>query len=102
MKGKNLMSDVKEKIKKVPHLRTDEEAEAFLSRDLSDLDFSKLTPLRPFLEKKQEQLNMRIEAKLLNGFKDLARARNIPYTVYVRELIKREVEEAAKVVSLIK
>ena len=32
--------------KKVPKFKTDEEAEAFLEQDLSDLDFSQFKPMR--------------------------------------------------------
>jgi len=33
-------------MKKVPTLKTDQEAEAFLDQDLSNLDFSHFKPLR--------------------------------------------------------
>lgn len=36
--------------KRVPKLTTDEEAEAFLDQDLSDLDFSQFKPMRLELE----------------------------------------------------
>jgi len=41
--------------RKVPRLTTDEEAEAFLAQDLSDLDFSQFKPVRFELEKKKER-----------------------------------------------
>ena len=41
--------------RKVPTLTTDEEAEAFLAQDLSDLDFSQFKPVRLELEKKKER-----------------------------------------------
>ena len=40
--------------RKVPRLTTDEEAEAFLAQDLSDLDFSQFKPARFELEKERE------------------------------------------------
>ena len=46
--------------KKVPRLKTDKEAEAFLAQDLSDLDFSQFKPARFEFEKKDEQINMRV------------------------------------------
>ena len=45
--------------KKVPPLKTDREAEAFLAQDLSNLDFSQFKPARFEFEKKDEQINMR-------------------------------------------
>jgi predicted DNA binding CopG/RHH family protein len=38
--------------RQAPKLTTDEEAEAFLEQDLSDLDFSQLKPVRFEFEKK--------------------------------------------------
>lgn len=46
--------------KKVPRLRTDEEAKAFLEQHLSDLDFSQFKPGRFEFEKKSERINMRV------------------------------------------
>jgi predicted DNA binding CopG/RHH family protein len=43
------------KKKKVPKLKTDKKAEAFLAQDLSDLDFSQLKPARFAFEKKADQ-----------------------------------------------
>ena len=39
-------------MKKVPHLKTDKQAEAFLAQDLSGLDFSKFQPVNFEFEKK--------------------------------------------------
>lgn len=39
--------------KRVPKLASDEEAEAFLAQDLSDLDFSQFKPMRLELETKK-------------------------------------------------
>jgi predicted DNA binding CopG/RHH family protein len=38
--------------KKVPRLKTDAQAEAFLARDLSELDFSQFKPVRFEFERK--------------------------------------------------
>ena len=51
--------------RKVPPLRSDEEAEAFLEQDLSDLDFSQFKPVRFEFEKKGARVNMRLPAPLL-------------------------------------
>jgi predicted DNA binding CopG/RHH family protein len=49
----------------VPKLKTDKQAEAFLARDLSDLDFSQFKAARFEFEKKDEQINMRVPKELL-------------------------------------
>ena len=71
--------------RRVPRLKTDEEAEAFLAQDLSDLDFSQFRPVRFEFEPKAAQLNMRLPRPLLDAVKARARARGIPYTRFVRE-----------------
>ena len=71
--------------KKVPPLKTDQEAEAFLAQDLSNLDFSQFKPARFEFEKKEEQINMRMPKPLLAAVKARAKARGIPYTRFIRE-----------------
>lgn len=77
--------------RKVPDLRTDEEAEAFLMQDLSDLDFKQFKPLRFEFEKKEAQVNMRVPQLLLDAVKDRAKARGIPYTRYIRMLMEQDI-----------
>jgi len=77
------------KKKKVPRLKTDRQAEAFLARDLSDLDFSQFKPARFEFEKKDDQINMRVPKPLLKAVKARAKARGIPYTRFIRETLER-------------
>ncbi|MFZ5929621.1 MAG: CopG family antitoxin [Pseudomonadota bacterium] len=79
--------------RKVPRLRTDEEAEAFLAQDLSDLDFSQFKPQRFEFEKKTAQINMRVPKPLLDAVKQRAKARGIPYTRLVREAMELALAE---------
>lgn len=74
--------------RRVPRLRTDGEAEAFLEQDLSDLDFSQFKPVRFEFEPKTAQLNMRLSQSLLDAVKANAKARGIPYTRFVREALE--------------
>jgi predicted DNA binding CopG/RHH family protein len=46
--------------RKVPRMTTDEEAEAFLEQDLSDLDFSQFKPVKFEFQAKAARLNMRL------------------------------------------
>jgi len=75
--------------KKVPRLKTDRQAEAFLAQDLSDLDFSQFKPARFEFEKKDEQINMRVPKPLLAALKARAKARGIPYTRLIRETLEK-------------
>jgi len=77
--------------KKVPRLKTDRQAEAFLARDLSDLDFSQLKPARFEFEKKDGQINMRVPKPLLAAVKARAKTRGIPYTRFIRETLERAI-----------
>jgi len=82
--------------RKVPKLRSDAAAEAFLDRDLSDLDFSQFRPTHFEFEKKTAQLNMRLPASLLDAVKRRAATRGIPYTRFVREAVERALAEPRK------
>ncbi len=75
--------------KRVPTLKTDRQAEAFLAQDLSNLDFSQFKAARFEFEKKDEQINMRMPKPLLAAVKARAKARGIPYTRLIRETLER-------------
>ena len=77
--------------KKVPQLKTDRQAEAFLARDLSKLDFSQFKAARFEFEKKDDQINMRVPKQLLEEVKARAKARGIPYTRFIRETLERAI-----------
>ncbi len=75
--------------KKIPRLKTNKQAEAFLAQDLSGLDFSQFKPVRFEFEKKDEQINMRVPKQLLKAVKARARVRGIPYTRLIREVLEQ-------------
>jgi predicted DNA binding CopG/RHH family protein len=75
--------------KKVPRLRSDKLAEAFLSQDLSQLDFSQFKPARFEFERKDGQINMRVPKPLLAALKARAKSRGIPYTRFIREALEQ-------------
>ena len=76
-------------MRKVPRLRTDEEAEAFLDQDLSDLDFSQFKAGRLEYERKDARLTMRLPQPMLDGVTRQAQAGGIPYQRLVREAIAK-------------
>jgi predicted DNA binding CopG/RHH family protein len=77
--------------RKVPRLTTDEEAEAFLEQDLSDLDFSQFKPVRFEFARKDARVNMRLPEPLLAAVKARAKARGIPYQRFIREALEQAV-----------
>ena len=76
-------------MRRVPRLRTDEEAEAFLDQDLSDLDFGQFRAGQLEYERKDARLTMRLPQPMLDAVKRQARARGIPYQRLVREAIEK-------------
>jgi predicted DNA binding CopG/RHH family protein len=81
-------------LRKVPQFKTDEEAEAFLEQDLSDLDFSQFKPTRFEFSPKAAQLNMRLPEALLDALKSKAKERGIPYTRYIRQLLEHDISQS--------
>jgi predicted DNA binding CopG/RHH family protein len=75
--------------KKVPHLKTNRQSEAFLAQDLSGLDFSQFKPARFEFDRKDEQINMRVPKQLLKAVKARAKMRGIPYTRLIRETLEQ-------------
>ena len=80
-------------MRKVPILRTDEEAEAFLEQDLSDLDFSQFKPVKFEFAAKDQRLNMRLPLSLLEAVKKKAKAEGLPYQRYIRAALEKAVTE---------
>ena len=77
--------------RKVPTMTTDEEAEAFLAQDLSDLDYSQFKPLSWETEPKSARINMRLPPSLMQALKARAAERGIPYQRLIREALERAV-----------
>ncbi len=75
----------------VPVMTTDDEAEAFLEQDLSDLDFSQFKTLVWETAPKTARVNMRLPEGLVTAVKARAAERGIPYQRLIREALEREV-----------
>lgn len=78
-------------MRRVPELKNDAEAEAFLDQDLSSLDFSQFKLMRFEIEPKTAALNIRLPASLLDALKAKAAAKGIPYTRYIRMLLGNDI-----------
>jgi predicted DNA binding CopG/RHH family protein len=79
-------------MKYVPKFTTDEDAEAFLEQDLSDLDFKQFKPMRFEIAKKDVALNMRLPSILMEAIKAKAQAQGIPYARYVRMVLEADLQ----------
>lgn len=81
---------------KIPAFKSDEEAAAFLDRDLTGLDFKQFQPVTFEFASKSAQLNMRLPQSLLDAVKQRAQVKGIPLTRYVRQLMEGDVNSARK------
>jgi len=77
--------------RKIPILTTDEEAEAFLMQDLSDLDFSQFKRRHFEFEKDDAEISIPLPQSLLDSVKAKAEVLGIPYTRYIRMLMEQDV-----------
>ena len=80
--------------KKLPVLRTDEEAERFVeTADLTEYDLSQFKPARFEFVAKTERVNMRLPKPLLDGVKARAEAEGMPYQRYIRRALEEAISK---------
>jgi predicted DNA binding CopG/RHH family protein len=78
--------------KKLPRLKSDAEAEAFVDKaDLTQFDLSEMRELRFELGPKTERVNMRLPKPLLDAVKARAARQKIPYQRYIRAVLEQAV-----------
>ena len=83
--------------KKLPILRSDEEAEDFVARaDLTEYDLSGGQPVRFEFQPKTERVNMRLPRPLLDAVKASAAAVGIPYQRFIRQALEVAVQHAKR------
>jgi predicted DNA binding CopG/RHH family protein len=75
----------------LPKMTSDDEAEAVLSQDLSDLDFTQFKPIDWDSQPKSARVNMRLPEAMIAAIKARAKARGVPYQRLIREALEREV-----------
>jgi predicted DNA binding CopG/RHH family protein len=79
-------------------MTTDDEAEASLEQDLSDLDFSQFKRVHFEFAKKTAQINVRLPEALLDAVKKKSSARGIPYTRFIREALEQAIGRPEKTI----
>lgn len=78
--------------KTIPRFASDEDAERFVAEaDLAGYDLSEFKRVTFEFESEDAQLNMRVPRALLEAVKERAKARGVPYTRFIRELMERAV-----------
>jgi predicted DNA binding CopG/RHH family protein len=84
----------KPRLKKLPVLRTDDEAERFVeTADLSQYDLSGMVPVRFEFKPKTERVNMRLSKDLLSSVKARAADEGVSYQRYIRLTLERAIAE---------
>ena len=78
---------------KLPKLRTDKEAEAFVAKsDLTDYDLSAMRMVRFEFQPKSERVNMRLPCPLLDAVKATAAKAGVPYQRFIRQALEIAVQ----------
>ncbi|MGH7075058.1 MAG: CopG family antitoxin [Stellaceae bacterium] len=88
---------MKEPLKQLPVLTTDEEAEEFVANsDLSEYDLSGMRLVRFEFAPKTERVNMRLPQALLAAVKEAAKTAGIPYQRFIRQALEAAVAAPAR------
>ena len=78
--------------KKLPILKTDQEAEKFVdTADLSEYDLSGFKKVHFEFKPKDTAISLKLSTELLAAVKRKAENENIPYTRIIRRALEREV-----------
>jgi predicted DNA binding CopG/RHH family protein len=79
--------------KKLPRLRSDEEAENFVEKsDLTQYDLSAMRPIRFEFQPKSERVNMRVPRQLLDAVRASAAKAGVPYQRFIRQALEDAVQ----------
>ena len=81
--------NVKQKGKAFPRLKSDKEADDFVSgADLTEYDFSEFKQMKFEFDAKSARINMRVPESLLDQIKQAANKKQMPYTRFIRQLLE--------------
>jgi predicted DNA binding CopG/RHH family protein len=80
--------------KKLPTLKSDAEAEAFVAHaDLSQYDLTGMVPVRFELKRKDKSVNLRLPAQLLEAVQARAKRAGMPYQRFIRMALERALHD---------
>lgn len=79
-------------MKKLPKIKSDEQAEALLEQDLSEyLHSDNFKPITFEFLPKDEKVNLRLATPLLENIRKKAETEGIPYQKYMRLVLERDI-----------
>ena len=82
--------------RRLPDLRSDEAAEAFVAEsDLTQYDLSDMRPVQFEFEPKSERVNMRLPRALLDAVRASAEKAGMPYQRFIRQALEAAVARKA-------
>ena len=82
------------KEKKLPELKSDEEAERFVAEaDLTAYDLSGMRTVQFEFDPKRERVNMRLPKRLLDAVKAAAARAGVPYQRFIRQALEAAVQQ---------
>ncbi len=80
--------------KKIPKLKTDKQAEAFLEKDLSGyMDMKNFQKVSFEFQPKTKKVNIRFPEKLLDAVREEAKRQGIPYQKFIRQAVEHSLGE---------
>ena len=83
--------------KKLPQLRTDEEAEEFVANaDLTEYDLSGGQVVRFEMRPKDKAVSLRLPGKLLEAVRGEAKREGVPYQRFIRMAIESALQKSAR------
>jgi predicted DNA binding CopG/RHH family protein len=82
-------------MKKLPELKTDNDAEDFIdTADLTEYDLSTLVPMKFEFQKKERSITLRLSDPLLEAIKQEATRSNMPYQRFIRQTLENAVHSS--------
>jgi predicted DNA binding CopG/RHH family protein len=88
---------MKKKLAKLPTLKTDAEAEAFVAgADLTDYDLSVMVPMRFEMKPKDKSVNLRLPEALLKAVQQQAKRVGVPYQRFIRMALERALQQGPR------
>ena len=78
---------------RVPRLRNDEEAEAFLEGDLSNLDYSQFERVEFRRTPQDVEVNIRLPEDIVIRLQEKAKAQGISYEAYIRDVLTKTLSD---------
>lgn len=83
--------------KKLPELKSDEQAEEFIAKaDLTDYDLSGMRMVRFEFQPKSERVNMRLPRSLLQAVKLSGAKEGVPYQRFIRQVLEAPFDQREK------